>query len=133
MVRTPLVLALVLVSAALAAGQAAGATTPRLLSCGGKPLLRPAGTVVLACADANTLLKATRWRAWNARSATGTTDFGLNLCNPYCAASPITWFRNSRVTLTAPKRTAHGLLFTRVVVTYSLHGKMKRFVAYPAT
>jgi hypothetical protein len=37
------------------------------------------------------------------------------------------------VTLTAPKRTAHGVLFTRATITYSLHGRTKRFVAYPAT
>lgn len=106
---------------------------PRLLTCQGKALIRPVGTVVLACADANTEITKTHWRTWGRTSATGTTDFGLNLCNPYCAASRMSFFPGSTVRLVDPKQTKRGLLFTRAVITYRLHGKTKTFVAYPVT
>jgi hypothetical protein len=104
------------------------ASTPRLLDCAGKPVVRPA-SFVIACADANTELTRTRWTTWTASTATGTTRFGINFCKPYCAASKLSYFPRARVRLVAPK---HGL-FTRIVVTYVLHGKTKTFVGYPRT
>lgn len=122
-----------LAAAVLAAGASATAPLPRLLSCSGKPLLRPAGTVVLACADANSELRTTRWTSWGRTSATGVTDLGLNLCNPNCASSTMSFFPHSRVRLSGVQHTKLGLLFTRVTVTYVLHGKTKVFVGYPPT
>lgn len=124
-----------ILACALATGVAGAGTAalPRLLSCTGSPLLRPAGTVVLACADANTELTKTHWRTWDATSATGITDFGVNLCTPSCAQSRIRFFPGSAVRLVEPRRTSKGLVFTRAVITYRLHGSRRTFVAYPAT
>jgi hypothetical protein len=107
-----------------AAATATAATIPHLRSCGGKPLVRPAGIVVLACADANAELAATRWTNWGATRATGTTRFGLNLCIPYCAASKMSFFPRSAVRLDRVKKGR----FTRVTVRYVLHGKTRTFV-----
>jgi hypothetical protein len=131
MIRLALLAAL---AAAVAATAASAATPlPRILDCGGKPLLRPAGTLVLSCADANSELRKTHWTSWGRTSAVGTTELGLNLCNPYCAASKMSFFPRSRVRLSGVKRTKLGLLFTRVTVSYVLHGKTHVFVGYPPT
>ena len=119
--------------AVLATAASAAVPLPRLLDCGGKPLLRPSGTVVLACADANSELRATRWASWGRTSAVGTTTLGLNLCDPNCASSTMTFFPHSRVRLSAVKATTLGPLFARVTVTYRLHGRTRTFVGYPPT
>ena len=124
--------ALVLVPAAVASPSPPPSST-HILSCLGKPLLRPEGTVVLACADANAELKATHWTSWTSSAATGTTDFGLNLCKPSCAASHIVFFPHSHVRLGDVKHTAHGAVFSRATITYTQHGKTHRYVAYPPT
>jgi hypothetical protein len=126
-------LTVVLAAAALAGAASAAAPLPRLLGCDGKPLLRPTGTVVLACADANSELRATHWTSWGRTSAVGTTELGLNLCNPNCASSRMSFFPHSRVRLSAVKQTKLGPLFSRVTVTYVLHGKTRTFVGYPPT
>lgn len=115
------------------ASAASSSPLPRLLSCSGKPLLRPTGLVVLSCADANSEIRATHWTSWGHTSASGTTDFGLNLCTPTCAASTITFFPNSLVRLTGVTKTKQGLRFSRAVITYVLHGKRKTFTGYPPT
>ena len=119
--------------AVLAATATASSPLPRLMSCSGKPLLRPTGLVVLSCADANSEIRATHWTTWDRASATGTTDFGLNLCTPTCAASTITLFPNSLIRLTSVTKTKQGPRFSRAVITYVLHGKKKTFTAYPPT
>ncbi|HEY1778219.1 MAG TPA: hypothetical protein VGG41_18830 [Solirubrobacteraceae bacterium] len=120
-------------AAALAAVASAAAPVPKLLSCSGKPLLRPAATVVLSCADGNSELKATHWRSWGASAAVGSTDFGVNLCTPTCVASRMRFFPASSVRLSDPKRTSKGLLFTKAVITYAFNGSKRTFTAYPAT
>ena len=120
-------------AALLAAVAAAAVPLPRLLSCSGKPLLRPTGPVVLSCADANSEIRATHWSSWGRTSAVGTTTFGLNLCTPTCAESSISFFPHSRIRLTGVTSTRHGLRFSRAVVTYVLHGRTRTFTAYPPT
>lgn len=132
MIRLALIAALA-AAAAAATAAAASAPLPRILDCSGKPLLRPTGTFVLACADANSELRKTRWSSWGGTSAAGTTDLGLNLCNPNCASSKMSFFPGSRVRLSGAKQTKLGRLFTRVTVSYVLHGKTKVFVGYPPT
>jgi hypothetical protein len=51
----------------------------------------------------------------------------MNLCKPYCAASPITYFPNSSVRLSAPDVTKQGRLFSSLVVRYRANGKLKSF------
>jgi len=117
----------------VAALASASAPLPRLLSCSGKPLLRPTGLVVLSCADANSEIRATRWSSWRGTSADGTTTFGLNLCTPTCAQSTLTVFPHSHVRLTGVVETKQGPRFSRAVITYLLHGTTKTFTAYPPT
>jgi len=126
-------LAVLIAVALLAPVASASSPSPRLLSCSGKPLQRPTGLVVLSCADANSEIRATHWTSWGRTSAVGTTDFGLNLCTPTCAASTITFFPNSVVRLTGVTKTKQGLRFSRAVIAYVLHRKRKTFTAYPPT
>jgi hypothetical protein len=121
------------IAAGLAAAAAAAAPVPRLLSCAGTALLRPAATVVLSCADGNSELKSTHWRSWGTREAVGSTDFGVNLCTPTCVASRMRFFAASTVTLSDPKRTGKGLLFTKATISYAVDGSKRTFTAYPAT
>jgi len=44
----------------------AASERPALLSCTGARLVRPSGTVILFCADANSEFRATHWRTWSA-------------------------------------------------------------------
>jgi hypothetical protein len=126
-------IALASASASTSIASAGTSASARLGSCSGQLLFKPTGTVVLACADANTEIKATKWTSWTNSGASGTTDFGLNLCTPTCVASRISFFPGATIRLSAPKHTAHGLLFTRAVIGYRLHGEQKTFTAYPAT
>ena len=96
----------------------------KILACNGKTVFEPRAFVI-SCADGNSELTATHWTTWTAKGATGTTRFGLNLCDPYCAASKISFFPGSTVRLSAPRSTKHGRLFSDLVVTYVLHGKHK--------
>ena len=97
-----------------------------VLTCSGSSVVQPR-TIVISCADANAALSATHWTTWNATSAVGTTDFVLNLCKPYCAASKRTNFYNSSVRLSAPVTTKHGRLFSKLVVRYRYQGKTDSF------
>ena len=121
--------ALALAATAAAALAASSSTLPRVLDCAGAPLLRPQGTLVLSCADANSEIKSTHWSAWSASGAAGTTDFGLNLCTPSCVASRIRFFPNSSVRLSRPVTTSKGRLFSRAVISYTLNGKRRSFTA----
>jgi hypothetical protein len=104
----------------------ASAPTVRLLACTGKTVHEPS-SFVISCADYNSELTKTRWTSWNGTNAVGTTTFGLNLCNPYCAASRISFFPDSKVVLSDPVTTRHGRLYSKLVVTYKLHGKSDTF------
>jgi hypothetical protein len=97
-----------------------------VVTCAGATRVRPV-SLVITCADANVALTATKWTSWNANEAVGTTRFAMNLCVPYCAASPISYFANARVRLYAPVSTSHGRLFSAMVVHYTLKGHAKVF------
>jgi hypothetical protein len=115
----------------LAIPASSGASTPKtsaakILTCTGTTVSRPSNFVI-SCADANAALTKTHWSTWNANNATGTTRFALNLCVPYCAASKMSYFPNSTVRLSAPVMAKHGRLFSKLVVRYSLRGKIVSF------
>ncbi|HEY5304587.1 MAG TPA: hypothetical protein VIJ86_11110 [Acidimicrobiales bacterium] len=101
-------------------------TSVKVITCSGSSVVRPR-TLVVSCADANTVLTSTRWSTWNVKGANGTTTFGMNLCTPYCAASPISYFPHSTVRLYAPETSAHGTHFSELVVTYDVSNKVKTF------
>lgn len=98
----------------------------KVITCTGAPVVRPS-TLIITCADANTLLTATHWSTWNAKGAAGTTRFGMNLCTPYCAASPITYFPHSTVSLSAPLTSHHATYFSQLVVHYVTGSSRKTF------
>jgi len=110
---------------------AARAAVPALESCRGTRLIRPRGTVVLACADGNAAIRATSWTAWGHTEARGATEFLVNLCTPTCVASHMRTFRGSTIELLDVKHTAHGALFTRAVIGYTLNGERRTFTAFP--
>jgi len=98
----------------------------KVLACNGTSLAKPR-TFIISCADANALLTDTRWSTWGTREAAGVTRFGLNLCTPYCAASPITYFPASTVHLSEPQTTPHGTFFSKLVVRYRVGARTKVF------
>jgi hypothetical protein len=100
--------------------------TPKILTCSGTAAFKPS-SFIISCADAGARLTRTHWSTWTASGATGVTRFALNLCRPYCAASPISYFPGSIVRLSAPESTKHGTFFSMLVVTYKLHGKVTKF------
>ena len=126
---SPLALAAALAVPVLAAPASSGASTPaavKLLTCSNSTVTRPVNYVI-SCADANAALSETHWTTWNPTYAVGTTRFVLNLCKPYCAASPRTDFANSTVRLSAPMTTKRGRLFSELVVRYVYKGKTDTF------
>jgi hypothetical protein len=130
-IAAPFALAAALAAPVLAAPPSSGASTPKasavkLLTCADTTVSRPS-SFVISCADANSALSATHWSTWSANSATGSTRFALNLCQPSCAASKMSYFPNSVVRLSAPVSTKHGRLFSRLQVRYLLRGKLTSF------
>ena len=100
---------------------AAGATTPRaaptaILTCQSKAVVRPS-SFVIACADANSYLQRIKWTSWGAASASANAVYTANNCTPYCAAGKFINY-SARVTLSLPKTTKRGRLFTHLHVSY---------------
>ena len=117
----------VAVPTAAAKPRSTPAPSVALHSCSSARSVRPT-SFVISCADGNAALTKTTWRSWTAKDASGTTTFALNLCNPYCAASKISYFPESAVVLSTPMTSKkHGALFSKLVVTYTLKGKLQIF------
>ena len=130
-IALPIALAAALAVPALAIPASSGASNVKaspvkILACTGTTVSRPRDFVI-SCADANAALTETHWSTWSANRATGTTRFALNLCTPYCAASPMSYFPKSTVRLSAPVTTRHGRLFSKLVVRYIYRGKATSF------
>jgi hypothetical protein len=90
---------------------------PKVLDCGGKVVFEP-GQYVLACADYNAYFTALRWTAWTARSATAVGVYSQNDCTPDCAAGHF-WSAPGTITLTTPRPTKLGVLFTSARYSYT--------------
>ncbi len=130
-IALPIALAAALAVPALAIPASSGASNVKaspvkILACTGTTVSRPRNFVI-SCADANAALTETHWSTWSANRATGTPRFALNLCTPYCAASPMSYFPKSTVRLSAPVTTRHGRLFSKLVVRYIYRGKVTSF------
>jgi len=104
-----------LVGAAVAS-QAASASTPSVLTCAGKVVMRPT-SYVLACADANTYFNSIKWTTWGKTTATATATFVQNNCEPDCAAGKFISYP-ATLKLSKPKSTKLGLLFSAINYTY---------------
>jgi hypothetical protein len=98
----------------------------KVLTCQGTDVARPR-TFIVTCADAYTQLTKTTWSSWNSAGAVGTTTFARNLCNPYCAASKMTYYPNSVVHFSKPVTTKHGTLFSLLTVRYLSAGTDRLF------
>jgi hypothetical protein len=98
----------------------------KVVTCEGTDVVRPTNYII-TCADAYTQLTNTHWTRWAAKSATGTTTFAMNLCTPYCAASPMTYFPNSTALFSSPVTTRHGSLFSLLTVRYHTGGHLRVF------
>ncbi|WP_298210900.1 hypothetical protein [Ferrimicrobium sp.] len=97
-----------------------------VLTCKDTTVVEPK-SFVISCADGNTMLTKTRWIRWGRDGAAGTTDFAINLCNPSCFASRMSFFPGSMVLLSRPMTTQHGILFSEMVVRYRVDGKLATF------
>ena len=130
-IALPITLVAALAAPTLAIAASSGASNVKaspvkILACTGTTVSRPRNFVI-SCADANAALTETHWSTWSANRATGTTRFALNLCTPYCAASPMSYFPHSSVTLSAPVTTRHGRLYSKLVVRYIHRGRTTSF------
>jgi hypothetical protein len=101
-------------------------TSAKVLTCAGADVVRPVNYII-TCADAYTQLTKTTWSTWSTSEAIGRTDFAMNLCNPYCAASKMSYFPNSTVHFSAPIATKHGTLFSLLTVRYEYKGASHLF------
>ena len=122
-------------SSAVAGSAAVGTKArPGLQNCGiGAVVVRPA-SVILSCADANSVGKDLVWSKWGATGATAKGVFTWNYCKPNCAASK-KWGRTTATyTLSDVVRTAkYGWLFEKLTVhiTGKQTGGFPRTITYP--
>lgn len=107
---------------------------PGLENCGLGPVLVKPKTVVLSCADANSMGKDLVWSKWAAGGAKATGIFTWNVCKPYCAASK-TWAKSTATyTLGDLVHTSkYGWLFEELTVhiTGKKTGGFPRTMTYP--
>lgn len=102
--------------AATAAGT--GTAPPRVLTCAGKPVVKPS-SYVLTCADAYTYFDAIHWTTWGPTSATATATYVQNTCTPTCVAGHFVRYP-ATLTLSEPEKTTYGELFSAIHYTYSV-------------
>lgn len=83
--------------------------------------------LVLACADANSMLTDLRWTGWSNGRARGVGTYEVNDCEPTCVAGTTREYR-VKVRLDQPKVQSGTRVFTRVVVAYVKSGPSGRKV-----
>ncbi len=102
---------------------AASATTsapalPRVLTCAGKAVVKPA-SYVLSCADANIYFDAIHWTSWGATSAAASATFVQNMCTPTCAQGRFVK-HPAALSLSSPRQTKYGRLFSAIHYSYTV-------------
>jgi hypothetical protein len=100
----------------------AQAPTPRVATCVGRTVIRPA-YYLLACGDGNAWWQRVKWGSWGSNIAVGHGQIVINDCIPYCFdghfhAYPLT-VRVSHLRQAAKS----GLLYKRYTLSYSIKGK----------
>ncbi len=126
-------LTLVFVTVTLVSIGAASAATrlsetkvvPRVLACSGKAEVEPSSYTVF-CGDGNGVLLKIGWTSWTPTSARARATYSVNDCTPDCAAGK---FRSypATVTLSVPKHTKYGVLFSLLKVVYTNADKRHSF------
>lgn len=91
---------------------------PRVFTCAGRAVVRPA-SYVLSCADANQYFNGIHWTRWTSTVAVGTATFVQNTCTPTCAQGSFVRYPAS-LTLSVPKKTPFGLLFSAIRYGYTV-------------
>jgi hypothetical protein len=100
----------------------AQAPTPRVTTCVGRTVIRPA-YYVIACGDGNAWWQKVTWDSWGASIAVGRGQIVINDCIPYCFeghfhAYPLT-VRVSHLRQTPES----GVLYERFTLSYSIRGR----------
>lgn len=121
--RARLILGLVVALTPMALGSLLGSgaaeaasSTVAVLDCANKAVVRPT-TFTIACADDNSYLQRVDWKTWTTTSATATATYVENTCTPYCAAGKFVDYA-AALTLSVPKSSKFGKVFTKLHVTY---------------
>jgi hypothetical protein len=112
-----------LLVAGLSVPASAGATTPAqraastqvIYNCQ-RPHYEPS-VIVIACADANTVLRHMRYARWSRHSAAGAGVMYTNSCTPNCAAGTLIKTA-TRFKLERPKRVDGQRRFSRLIAYY---------------
>ncbi len=72
---------------------------------------------VLACGDGNAYLENLAWTDWGSEVAKASGTYFANDCTPNCGAGTVqSW--PATVSVSSPKSTASGWLFTELAITY---------------
>lgn len=105
------------VGSTIAMGPAASAASRVQVNDCGELGKKPAD-LVLACADANTMLTELTWSGWSNKRAVAKGVYEANDCKPTCVAGT---FRSypARIQLTAPKTQSGARVFTKAVITFT--------------
>lgn len=117
--------ALVMGGAVITSPGAAAASRVQVNDCG--ELAKKPADLVLACADANTMLTEMTWTGWSNKRAVGKGVYEANDCKPTCVEGT---FRSypARIILTAPKTQSGARVFTKATISFTKAkpGKSKR-------
>lgn len=108
--------ALVMGGAVIAGPSASAASRVSVNDCG--DLAKKPADLVLACADANTMLTEMKWTGWSNKRAVGKGVYEANDCEPTCVEGT---FRSypARITLTAPKTQSGARVFTKATIAFT--------------
>ena len=98
---------------------------PRVLACSGKAEIEPSSYTVF-CADGNGTLLKIDWTSWTSTSAQARATYSANDCTPDCAAGKFHSYP-ATVTLSVPKHTKYGALFSLLKVVYTNADKRRWF------
>jgi uncharacterized membrane protein (DUF2068 family) len=104
----------------------AQAATPRVMTCTGSLVVKPAYYVIF-CGDGNGWWQKVRWTNWGAKSAIGTGQYVENDCIPYCAVGH---FRTYPATILLSRLTStkkYGPLYVRATVSYVVNGRRRAY------
>jgi hypothetical protein len=113
--------------AGLTISRPAAATTksPSVMTCVGTTVVKPKAYTI-ACADANSYLSKLHWTVWVTGDGRATGTFTENSCTPDCAAGKFI-SHQAKIALSGARSTAHGLLYTRLSLSYTASGKLQHF------
>lgn len=107
---------------------------PGVLNCGFTPIKVKPKTLIITCADGNTLADDLVWSKWGSSGAAAKGIITWNKCVPNCAASKAWGKSSATYTLSdLVHTTQHGWLLEELTVhiTGSQTGGMKRTMQFP--